>query len=325
MAAQIYPTVSYTFSLITQGKFKFYSLTLPSKVLAQTCFVSTRYEDPVEGFQRVLNEERAIQIAAYIDSGKTTIPTSIILSAQEGAQLKVKKGGRALTFSLHPKAFLILDGQHRVYGFSKAKSDLRVPVIIYNDLSREQETRLFIDINTKQKPVPNELLLDIKHLADIELDIEKRMRVIFDIFNSDQSSVLKGLLSASERVSGKLSRVSFNSACKGILPILADRDTNEIFEIINSYLTAFISGLVELGYEEIVYTPYGFKAILSFFPEVAARVKGQFSGDYTTDNFADVLDDMFENITKQQLYSARNNAKAMQDLYSRGLSRGFKL
>ena len=34
-----------------------------------------------------------------------------------------------------PEAFLILDGQHRVYGFSLAKTSLRVPVVIYNNLT----------------------------------------------------------------------------------------------------------------------------------------------------------------------------------------------
>jgi hypothetical protein len=51
--------LSYTASLITQGKYRFYALTIPSDVLARTCFVIDRDEDPVSGFQRLLNKDRA--------------------------------------------------------------------------------------------------------------------------------------------------------------------------------------------------------------------------------------------------------------------------
>ena len=72
---------SYSCSLISQGKEKFYSLTMPSEVLAETCFVSTRDDDPIDGFQRTLDEKRAKEIAEYLDCGEGTIPTAIVLSA----------------------------------------------------------------------------------------------------------------------------------------------------------------------------------------------------------------------------------------------------
>jgi hypothetical protein len=79
----------FSVSLVTQGRHRFYTLTLPSDVLANTCFVTSRDEDPKAGFQRVLDKKRAQQIADYIDVGLGTIPTSIILSAQKAADLKV--------------------------------------------------------------------------------------------------------------------------------------------------------------------------------------------------------------------------------------------
>ncbi|MFN8736424.1 MAG: DNA sulfur modification protein DndB, partial [Betaproteobacteria bacterium] len=64
----------YAARLVTQGKHKFYTLTLPSDLLAKTCVVETRQGDPIEGFQRKLDEKRAQEIADYIDSGFGTIP-----------------------------------------------------------------------------------------------------------------------------------------------------------------------------------------------------------------------------------------------------------
>jgi DGQHR domain-containing protein len=165
--------LSYSISLVSQGDHKFYTLTMPSDILARTCFISSRDENPIDGFQRLLDTSRAQSIADYIDNGFGTIPTAIILSAQPEAELEVIGRGKTVKFKDNPKAFLILDGQHRVYGFSKAQTAVRVPVVIYNGLSRRDESRIFIDINTRQKPVPNELLFDIKNIAEYENDNEQ--------------------------------------------------------------------------------------------------------------------------------------------------------
>tara|TARA_B100000700_G_C14981092_1_gene826430 strand:- start:1286 stop:1627 length:342 start_codon:yes stop_codon:yes gene_type:complete len=111
---------------------------MPTDVLTKCCFVSSRDEDPVLGFQRTLDEKRALEIAEYIDNGLGTVPSAIILSAQDVADVEIIGRGRTMEFLPDPKAFLILDGQHRVYGFSKAKSTLRVPVIIYVGLTRKR-------------------------------------------------------------------------------------------------------------------------------------------------------------------------------------------
>ena len=113
--------IRYTVSNVIQNKTKFYSLTMPTDVLSKSCFVSSRDEDPIMGFQRTLDEKRALEIANYIDNEEGTIPSSIILSAQNVADVEIVGRGRTLEFMPDPKAFLILDGQHRVYGFSKAK------------------------------------------------------------------------------------------------------------------------------------------------------------------------------------------------------------
>jgi len=73
--------ISYTAVLLTQGNHRFYTLAMPSEVLAETCVVDPRVKNPLDGFQRLLDKMRAQDIADYIDSGFGTIPSSIILSA----------------------------------------------------------------------------------------------------------------------------------------------------------------------------------------------------------------------------------------------------
>ncbi len=310
---------SYSCSLVSQGNTKFYSLTMPSEVLAETCFVSTRDDDPREGFQRVLDKSRAQEIADYIDSGKGSIPTAIILSAQEDADLQYSSKNKTIEFNLLPKAFLILDGQHRIYGFSLANTTVRVPVIIYNGLSRKEETRLFVDINTKQRPVPSELVLDIKSLAEYETNIESFCRTIYDMFNEQPDSVLLGLLSPAQKKSGKLSRVTFNSAIRPIYSVFGEREPQEIYSFLNAYLKAMSIGLKKKGIVSIV-KPTLFKAIMQFFPHIARFV----DGDYTVERFSSVLMPVFNSISASRISKA-SSIKAVYDHFIDCLNRDFTL
>ena len=301
------------------------SLTIPSDVLGDTCFATTRDEDNLVGFQRMLDEKRAKEVADYIDSGFGTIPSAIVLSAQDGAELKIKPGGRALQFKRNPKAFLIIDGQHRVWGYRMAKSHLRVPVIIYQDLTRTEETRLFIDINTKQRPVPNELLLDIKQMAALETNTETLLRQLFDMFQSDSKSVMIGLLSPHERAKGKLTRTTFNAAFSSVNVILERKSPEELFPIFNAYLGAYRTGFKQKKINDHFLMPNVFKAIVAFFPEVASKVKDRFDGSYSVDHFSEVLEPVFDKLTKNKITQVGRSYKALHEHFLASLNRGFSL
>lgn len=315
----------YSVSLVTQGKHRFYTLTMPSNVLAHTCFVTTRDEDPAQGFQRLLDRDRAQQIADYIDAGLGTIPNSIVLSAQHEADLQVIGKGKTLQFQNSPKAFLILDGQHRVYGFSLARTALRVPVVIYNGLSRQDESRLFIDINTKQRPVPNELLLDIKKLAEYETSDEQMMREVFDYFNMESMSPLLGLMSPTERAAGKISRVTFNAALKPLLPGVKGTDSEKVYSALSGYLTAFIRGCRELSAPDVITNPTVFRAAMLLFPEVTQRVQDRFGPSYQADHFDDVLGPMFTRVKLSWLTSPGRSYRELYDSLSKSLRTNFSL
>jgi DGQHR domain-containing protein len=293
-------TLSFSVSLITQGAHRFFTLSMPSDVLAETCFVSTRHDDPDGGFQRELDKSRAEDIAKYIDEGLGTIPGSIILSAQPDANLSYDNKKKTIRFEKIRRAFLIIDGQHRIYGFSLAKTSLRVPVVIYEGLSRVAESRLFIDINTKQRSVPNELLLDIKNLADYESDSEALLREVFDFFNRDANSPLQGLLSPSERIKGKISRVTFNAALRPLIGAFAGKEPEEIYAALRGFVSAFISGADRNGAAGTIVKPIVFRAVMQLFPQVAQRVKDK-NAPYSVDSFGEALAPMFSRIRSKSL------------------------
>lgn len=277
-------------SLVRQGEHIFYSLTLPTDLLAKACFVISREEDPVEGFQRLLDKNRAREIAAYIDNGLGTIPSAIVLSAQDDAELLYDSKRKSISFKVIKKAFLIIDGQHRVYGFMLAKKAFRVPVVIYSELSKRDETRLFIDINSKQKGVPPELLLDIKKMAEYENNQEEFLRAVYDLFSKDPKSCLYGRMSPSSKLKGKLTRSTFNASLKPLVKIFGEKREDEIFEILNSYLLAFDEAiLLKHDIHEQMFNATMFRAMCGFLPIVAARVKDRFGAIYTSDNFYSFL------------------------------------
>lgn len=319
------PVLSFSAVLVSQGEHRFYTLTMPSDILAKTCFVSTRDDDPIKGFQRFLDEKRAKEIATYIDQGLGTIPTSIILSAQEGAEFTYTRRTKTIEFLDKKKAFLILDGQHRVFGFALAEANLRVPVVIYNGLSRRDETRLFIDINTKQRPVPNELLLDIKSLADYESDAEQRLRSIFDGFNTEAGGPLQGLLTPATKRKGKISRVTFNAAIKPLLPVLVSLEEDEAQAVLSSYFRACVSAMKGLGVGDTIAKPVIFKAIAKLFPDIARKVKDRHGSDYSYDHFSEALRPLFSSVAAARFSNTGNSVKEFHTYLKKCMETGFRL
>jgi DGQHR domain-containing protein len=317
--------VSYTASLISQGRSRFYTLAMPSDVLAETCTVDTQEADPVKGFQRRLDTKRAQDIADYIDKGFGTIPGAIVLSAQPAAHLEYNRTKRTLKFKKAPAAFLILDGQHRVYGFQKAVARLRVPVVIYNNLTKAEEARLFMDINTKQRPVPNELLLAIKRLAETETSQEALLRDIFDSFDKEADSPLVGLLSPAERKGGKISRVTFNAALKPIFAAFEGSDSTRAFEVLSAYVQAWMSGLRDRDQEGKITNPTLFRAIMLLFPAVAEKVSDRYGEEFSADNFVEVLRPVISRTKKSQLETPGNSPSELYDTLRKQLESGFSL
>ncbi|WP_314444117.1 DGQHR domain-containing protein [Massilia timonae] len=315
----------FSVSYVTQGKHRFYTLTMPSEILASCSFATSREEDPIKGFQRVLDKKRAEEIATYIDSGLGTIPNSIILSAQPSAELTIVGKGKTLQFKRNPHAFLLIDGQHRVYGFHLAKTSLRVPVVIYNGLTKAQETQLFIDINTKQRPVPSELLLDIKRLAEIEDTDGQYLAELFDRFYEDSSSALLGLLSPSKKSSTKISRVTFNAAFKPILSVLSSADKDEVYRITNSFLLAVQAHLRQSEAEEALINPIVFRAVFDIFKQVAQRVKDRFGRDYSPDNFFEVLVSVIPSVPRARYLKPGNSYKDLSGKLAKSLTDDFTL
>lgn len=316
---------SFTASLVPQGRHRFFTLSMPSDILAETCVVDRRFENPEKGFQRYLDKKRAEEIAFYIDSGLGTVPTSIVLSAQDAAQMRYTNSKRTLRFRRTQGAFLILDGQHRVYGFHLAKTAIRVPVVIYNNLTRADECRLFMDINTKQRPVPPELLLDIKQLADADNDAEAALREIFDRFAKEPSSPLFGMMSPAERKRGKISRVTFNAALRPIWPSLSESDPDYAYSVLSAYIHACLAALRARRAADKITNPTLFRALAMLFPQIAERVSDRHGRKFTSENFSEIVTPFMRRVKSAHLNRPGTSYVVLYESLLKALRSGFSI
>jgi len=258
---------SYPALALTQNDQKFYFSTIPVEDLFPCCFVARREEDQIDGFQRVLSESRADDIARYLSVGTGSIPTNVVLSAQQDAEFAYSGRLKTITFKRLPNSFLVLDGQHRLWGYAKCKIKHRVPVAIYDGLTRAEEAKLFIDINTNQRGVPVALLLDIKQLAHMEDTKDSQLRDIFDRLSLDAKSALRGRLSPSKSAPNRISRVTFNRSVASVFESEIARSLldGDIYKLINNYINAFDA---ELNDQKLLIRSGYFEAMFEIFDEV---------------------------------------------------------
>ena len=155
----------------------FYSFSIDPYLLLKMGFILHRTETDVEAseaYQRLVTKKRLGDIGKYIDGGGY-FPNSIIINIET----KRKKGLQFDPASasehdsdtslgvLHlPKTYrsaFIIDGQHRLYGYSrsKSKSHHTIPVVAFHNLPQEEQAKIFVDINHQQKSVPASLLRSI--------------------------------------------------------------------------------------------------------------------------------------------------------------------
>ncbi|MCP9237969.1 DGQHR domain-containing protein [Lewinella sp. JB7] len=298
------PKVSFPAVQCIQNGFTFYQTVISSKQLLDYCFIVRRNEDKSKGFNRFLNSNRASQIANYLDKGEGSIPASIIVSAQANSNFAFENDNQ-VTFDNVPRIFLVLDGQHRLFGYDKSSNEYQVPVTIYTDLTLPEEVSLFIDINTNQKGVPSALLLDIKQLAQRETPTEEVQRELFQLLN--QESSIAGLLAPTRSISGKISRKTFNDSTREIIengPFKGEK-VQLLYKGISNYLTAAEIVLEKSKSQNAkLNKTVLFKSLFRIFNDVVDKTLSE-AGNLKVESLIEVLDPIA--IVDYDSFSGSNN------------------
>lgn len=154
------------------GGHTYYSFSIEPERLLKIGYVLHRSEanrNLMPTYQRLVKKERLSSVRKFI-SNKGYFPNSLIISIDtEGKDIRFDRVSNQVEEAISTIGILylpqqyrsayIIDGQHRLYGYSDTPYAAKntVPVVAFVNLVREEQIRLFMEINENQKAVSKTL------------------------------------------------------------------------------------------------------------------------------------------------------------------------
>lgn len=163
------------------GPHTFYSFAISARHLLKIAFVNHQaldHPNSKPAYQRMVNKGRIKKIGQFIEGGGF-FPTNLLINFSDKCRFDFKENeGSAedrlkfgwLYLPNKYKSAWIIDGQHRLYGFSNLADeflDKTLFVLAFEKLPHAVEADLFITINHEQKSVPKGLLVTLQ--ADLKI------------------------------------------------------------------------------------------------------------------------------------------------------------
>jgi len=197
------------------GGYYYYSFSIEPEKLLKISYILHRVNvnNADGGYQRLVTRNRLKEIENFINGGGY-FPNSIILNINTKREEPLNFDKVACTHDskitepviLHlPKKYhsaFIIDGQHRLYGYSntKYKGTNSIPVVAFENLPADEQIELFVQINSKQRPVSKNLLTTI--VADIMWNSDKydaaleafMSRLLSDLGTRDDSPLYRRIM-----------------------------------------------------------------------------------------------------------------------------------
>lgn len=176
------------------GENKIYIFTMKVKDAIKIHYVAVRGRDEEEGaVQRVLNPRRISSIAEFVLAGNMFVNTFVLNWTHEEEIPKITKG--KITMPILGESAQVIDGQHRLAGLKqalgsdKAIGEKEIYIALAIGLVTEEAAKIFLNINTEQKPVPKSLVYDLYGIVDGNKDLAiNRATDIARDLNSDEES-----------------------------------------------------------------------------------------------------------------------------------------
>ncbi len=170
----------------------------PSKLLKMSYILhrnSAQPEDVLPTYQRLIKKSRLKEIQKFVDNGGF-FPNSIIVNV-DGESAKFDPAPKKnqpedsdsrigiLELPQKYRSVYVIDGQHRLYGYADsdyAEKDT-IPVVAFYDMDNEDQIKMFMDINEKQKAVPQtlrttlnaDLLWNAENMSDRQKALRSRI------------------------------------------------------------------------------------------------------------------------------------------------------
>lgn len=172
------------------GGKEYYSFSIKPETLLKIGYVLHRSEandDMLPTYQRIIKKSRLQSVHKFIEN-KGFFPNSLLISIDSKQKLRfdyadkqgsddIAKLGILYLPNRYRSAYII-DGQHRLYGYSDSKyaRTNSIPVVAFENLDKKEQVKLFMEINENQKAVSKNLrnTLNADLLWDSDNPSEKR-------------------------------------------------------------------------------------------------------------------------------------------------------
>lgn len=173
------------------GGHTYYSFSIEPEKLLKISYVLHRSEansNLMPTYQRLIKKSRLTAVRKFINEDHGYFPNSIIISIDSKRPLQFDRSEKQVVGAvadlgiLHlPKKYrsaYIIDGQHRLYGYSDSPyaSSNSIPVVAFENLDQNEQIKLFMEINENQKSVSKKLrnILNADMLWDSTKESERR-------------------------------------------------------------------------------------------------------------------------------------------------------
>ena len=234
------------------GGLDIYTFPMKVKDLVQISYVAVRGRDKEEGaVQRVLNRSRISSIKQYVLDGNMFVNTFVINWTDQKITPIFEDG--MVRFPYVFSAAQLIDGQHRLEGLKEAMSanpsigNNTVLVSMFIRLTTKEAAKIFININSEQKPVPKSLIYDLYGITEDDKNFAiTRAGDIAKELNENTESPYYNLIKypGNPRGKGKIDLSTIVSALKKYVDVDGKmsenniRDLNLQSQIIINYFSA---------------------------------------------------------------------------------------
>lgn len=273
---------------------------------------SWRIDDPIAGFQRVVKQDRAKQIAVAVLDQRRTFPNAIVL-ATNSMSVEARSGQLEIPDTVR---FLVVDGQHRLWAQRFSVFEAVYACVLHVGLTEVDMARLFIEINDNQRRVPSSLRWDLVRLVrptEREHDVIAS-ELVFNLATDERSPLYQRVDLTGEQKEISLKQGSLAPELRGLLARKASPLRDLDFETQLDILVRFFAALKSIdpdGWNDAtspLYKARVVRALLGLLPKVVDAV-GKEAPTVSPGEFREVLSRIdVKTLTGERLRAAQGSA-----------------
>lgn len=283
-------------------------------------------------YQRLLNIEKLKKISAFLNDGKATFPNAItvVLSCDFKEDKKIDDIVE-LSIPIQYSSIEVIDGQHRLFAFSKVKTypdDKLIVVGLKFNTDKQEEirrwsARTFVEINKEQAKVPTELIYLIQYNSMGEKTPEAMAAKILIDLNNKNNGPLERIFRTRpfmtrNRIGGKPVRiVTIVNELKELFNYkdvlneynINDKDLGEIGKIMLERYFSYLKHIFENDWSDkdsLIFTTKYMAAFCRLFIDL--RCKQRLDDDKIKERLCNLRDNL-RNISTEGKYFSRDNEK----------------